>query len=411
MPAQPTVPTLTPDDAAQPEIAVVRRPVSDGRRGVVGYEILVGADGAGQGADATAALLVDVFGDIGIEQLAGSHPAWLGVSPDFLVEVGTPPVRPDRAVLQLPAARPTDALLAVLQQLTRTGYTLALDRYAGPAGMGELLALCSIVKIGVQGRTDAELRALLTAPAAYAAATTAVGVESHEDFERCKALGFTYFQGPFFAKPRTVRQRGVASGGMGSLRSLNELSRGDASFEDLERIIGSDVGLSIKLLRYVNSAFFALPRTIASVREALQMLGVRTVGRWATVMAMASVPDVPSELIGLALHRARMCETLASGSAAEREGCFTVGLFSVADALMERPMEDVLAELPFDDEVRAALLRHEGPKGALLAAVLAYERGEFPELPTEHAGDRKSIAAAYREALEWADSAGRVAGG
>ena len=115
------------------------------------------------------------------------------------------------------------------------------------------------------------------------------------------------------------------------------------------------------------------------MREALTLLGTRTVRRWATVMAMSAIPDAPHELVAIALHRARMCEMLA-GSALpeERETLFTIGLFSVADALMGVPMEEVLESLPFSDEIRAALLRHEGPKGELLAAVIAYERGRVP---------------------------------
>ena len=169
---------------------------------------------------------------------------------------------------------------------------------------------------------------------------------------------------------------------MASLRALGELSAADASFEDLERIISSDVGLSLKLLRYVNSAFFALPRNIGSVREALTLLGTRTVRRWATVMAMSAMPNAPHELVAIALHRARMCEMLA-GSALpeERETLFTIGLFSVSDGLVGTPMEEVLESLPFSDEIRVALLRREGPKGDLLNAVLAYERGEFPSTP------------------------------
>jgi len=139
---------------------------------------------------------------------------------------------------------------------------------------------------------------------------------------------------------------GVATAGLGSLRRLGELTAGDVSFEDLERIIGSDIGLSLKLLRYVNSAFFALPRTVGSVREALTLLGVRTVRRWATVMIISAIPDVPDELVSLALRRARMCEMLA-GSALpeERETLFTIGLFSVADALLDAPMSEVLSSL------------------------------------------------------------------
>ena len=81
----------------------------------------------------------------------------------------------------------------------------------------------------------------------------ATEVGDHAAFERCKALGFTYFQGEYFAQPRTFKHRGVATAGLGSLRRLSELTAGDVSFEDLERIIASDIGLSLKLLRYVNS--------------------------------------------------------------------------------------------------------------------------------------------------------------
>jgi EAL and modified HD-GYP domain-containing signal transduction protein len=124
-------------------------------------------------------------------------------------------------------------------------------------------------------------------------------------------------------------------------------------------------------------------------------------------MAISAIPDLPDELVALGLRRARMCEMLA-GSALpdERETLFTIGLFSVADALLDAPMVEVLDTLPFTDEIQAALLRREGPKGELLSAVISYERGEFPTLHSADAG--VSLASAYRAALEWADEAGRA---
>ena len=114
------VPTAVSPRPAEREVAVVRQPISDARRNVVGYELVVGGEGRGAlDASSTSSLLLEAFGEIGIEQLSGSHPAWLGVSPEFLVEVAAPPVRPDRAVLQLPARVPSDDLLGVLQHLTR----------------------------------------------------------------------------------------------------------------------------------------------------------------------------------------------------------------------------------------------------------------------------------------------------
>jgi len=395
------------------EVAVVRHPIADARNVVVGYELRFGGSidlgDPAMDAKATSALLVEAFGDIGLETLAGRHPAWVTIARNFLVEIGPPPVRPDRAVLQIKSYHAREDLLQILQKLSRSGYTIALDEWSGEmaTNVEELMSLCSIVKIDVSKVGPDDLPRVLRQPKLQGALLVATEVGDGAAFERCKDLGFTYFQGEYFAQPRTFKHRGVGTSGIGSLRRLSELTAGDVSFEDLERIIGSDVGLSLKLLRYVNSAFFALPRTVSSVREALNMLGVRTVRRWATVMVISSIPDVPDELVALGLRRAHMCEILAgSASSEERETLFTIGLFSVADALLDMPMGEVLDTLPFTDEIQTALLRREGPKGELLAAVTAYERGEFPTLPTTDSSP--SLAGAYRAALEWADEAGRA---
>jgi len=394
---------------------VVRHPIADARNVVVGYELRFGGSvdlgDPAMDAKATSALLVEAFGDIGLDTLAGRHPAWVTIARNFLVEIGPPPVRPDRAVLQIKAYNARADLLQILQKLGRSGYTIALDEYQGQAidNLDELMGVCSIVRVDVSKTPAEDLPRVLRVPKMQGATLVATGVGDHAAFERCKSLGFTYFQGEYFAQPRTFKHRGVATSGLGSLRRLAELTAGEIDFEDLERIIGSDIGLSLKLLRYVNSAFFALPRTVSSVHEALNLLGVRTVRRWATVMVISSIPDVPDELVALALRRAHMCEILA-GSALpeERETLFTIGLFSVADGLLNAPMADVLDSLPFTEEIQAALLRREGPKGELLATVAAYERGEFPTLPTTDSAP--SLAGAYRSALQWADDASSAVG-
>jgi EAL and modified HD-GYP domain-containing signal transduction protein len=378
------------------EIAVVRRPITNAASEVVGWELVAG----GEGVKATAELLLDVFGDIGLERLAGRHPAWVRIAPEFLLEVGTPPVRPDRVVLQLEAKPVSDEVLTALRRLQFSGYTLALEGFDDA-----LMQVCGIVKVAIAGRSDDELRALIETPLARKIELVATEVATPEELERAKNLGFNSFQGDFFAKPDLTRRRRVGTGGIASLRAVAAVVAPDASFEDLERAITDDVGLSLKLLRYINSAFFALPRTVESVREALTLLGTATVRRWATVVALATAAgDAPDELVELALQRARMCEVLGGSRELDAaDGHFTVGLFSVADALLDSPMNEVLETLPFSDEIRAALLNREGPKGELLSTVVAYERGDFPS------DDGAGLQGAYGEAVEWAGGAAGAA--
>jgi EAL and modified HD-GYP domain-containing signal transduction protein len=336
--------------------------------------------------------LVDVFGDIGIERLAGRHPAWVRISPEFLLEVGTPPVRPDRVVLQIVAQPVTDEVLTALRRLQFSGYTLALEGIEP-----RLLQVCSTVKLPLASARDHDLDAMR----ARNLELVATDVATPEELTEARNLGFVKFQGDFFAQPDLTKRRRVGTGGLASLTALAAVMAPDASFEELESAISSDVGLSLKLLRYVNSAFFSLPRTVESVRGALTLLGTATVRRWAIVVALAEAADAaPDELVELALQRARMCEVLGGSRELDsHDGHFTVGLFSVADALLDLPMQEVLEELPFSDEIRAALLNREGPKGELLKTVVEYERGEFPS------DDSGSLQGAYGEAVEWAGGA------
>src|SRR5262249_40921077 len=152
---------------------------------------------------------------------------------------------------------------------------LAVGSYDARNDMEGLGALGAVVKDGVTHGDHVALSRVLEAPRTQRALLLPPDVQERPRFARVQNSGVTSFQGDHVAKQRLVRHRGVATAGLGSLRRLGELTSGDVSFEDLERIISSDVGLSLKLLRYVNSAFFALPRTVSSVREALNLLGVR----------------------------------------------------------------------------------------------------------------------------------------
>src|SRR3954466_1200583 len=176
-----TVSTTVPEPvSSHSEVAVVRHPIADARNTVVGYELRFGGavdlGDPAMDAQATSALLVDAFGAIGLDTLAGRHPAWITIAPNFLVEIGPPPVRPDRAVLQIKAYHAREDLLQILQRLARQGYTIALDEFDGTltSNVAELMALCSIVKIDVAAFAPEALPDVLRAPKMQGALLVAV---------------------------------------------------------------------------------------------------------------------------------------------------------------------------------------------------------------------------------------------
>jgi EAL and modified HD-GYP domain-containing signal transduction protein len=389
---------------------VVRQPICDASLRVVGYELLFEDAASTEAllagtAGSTSSLIVDAFSEIGLDELVGHRPAYLDVSRDFLLSVSPLPLRPDRVVLELDAVPEVDeAYVAILRRLGMMGFPLALDCFPGEAAVApELLDVAGIVKVDVRWFEAEALSAEVARLAERRLTLIATGVDTQEELERCRAAGFERFQGRFLASPSEVRGRGVPTQSVGALSGIARMSREDLQLEELEELVVRDVGLSYKLLRYVNSAFFALPRRIESIHDAILILGTRMVSRWALVLSLAATHDKPDELAVTALVRARMCELLGR-RIGQPDAAFTVGLFSVVEALLDAPMEDVLAQLPFAEDITNALLRREGPLGEILRDVVAYEAGDFGALALTPE-ETRAVSAAYREAIAFSDDA------
>ena len=385
---------MAPLPTAPPDVFVARQPVYDPRLRVVAYELLV--EGAGESS---------AISELGLSLVAG-HSAYIPVTRAFLLEGFATALPPDRVVLCAGADLQIDApVRGAIEELVADGYKLALMDFE-PGGPAEpLLPLASVAGLAVTGVDRAVLRSRLAHVSSRGAAALARGVEYHDELEMCTELGFDLLQGHFICQPRVVSDPGLKVMDVNRVRLLAELHDETVDFDLLQDIIGRDIALSYNLLRFINSAFFSLPRRVDSIRDALVLLGALNVRKWATLMAVAESQDKPRELVVTGLVRARMCELLAGVYAhRDTEGAFTTGLFSVVDALTDRSMVELLSTLPLSREIIAALLNYEGTKGRILRAAIAYERGNFAEL-----GDlppsRLPLADLYAQAVEWATEA------
>jgi EAL and modified HD-GYP domain-containing signal transduction protein len=386
---------------AASDVMIARQPVYDPALRVVGYELLVQRrDGSSAGDDADASSTIS---ELGLNLVTG-HPAYIRVSRPLLLEDYASALPADRVVLEVgPELALDKAAQDKVEELVADGYDLALVDLEPGAPAERLLPFAKVVGVDVQAIDRAVLRSELGHLREYGARLMARNVAEQEHFELCSEFGFDLLQGYFFCQPRVVAESGVVPvNKLARVQMLGELQAPDVDFDGLVEIIGRDVGLSYNLLRFINSAFFALPRRVDSLRDALVLLGVENVRKWATLMAMADADDKPRELVVTAIVRARMCEQLAVAyQHKDVDGFFTTGLFSVVDALMDTSLVELLASLPLSREIIEALLNYEGAKGRVLRAVIAYERGAFAELG-ELPPTRTPLADIYADSVAWA---------
>jgi c-di-GMP phosphodiesterase len=402
------------DPARDPApVAIARQAIHDRWTRVVGYALLLrsrsGQHVVEHDEQAATRAIVDTFTAIGVAAIAGEQPAHVRVPRRFLLEMHALALPAERVVLEVADPDPADtALHAVLDRLAAQRYRISLACDARAPAPRELAHLADSVKIVVTGLTNEQIEEAAVHHAPAGATLIAAGVDTHALLAQCRAAGFDRFQGCFLCTPDVVEGQTPPTARIADLRALAGLY-GQATFEQLEQTIARDVGLSYRLLTYLNSAYFNLARRVASVREAIVLLGVQAVRRWATLIALAGTEDTPHELTVTALGRARLCELIGRehpDADATSEAYFTVGLFSVVDAIARAPLAQVLASLPLTEDVRRALVEHAGPMGDALAAVLAYERGDLATAARHAPG--APLGDLYLDALGWADATSGV---
>ena len=390
---------------------VARQAVYDRDLNVVAYELLFRETAFARDAAvhdderATGEAALTAVADIGLDVLVGSRRALVNVSRSFLVGEEVLALPPERVGLEvLETVEPDAGVVGRLRELALQGYEIVLDDYVAGAGTSPLLDVAATVKLDVCGRSSEEIAASVADLAGRRVRLVAEKLESREAFETCRELGFHWFQGYVFGIPQVMTGRRIRAARLTVLGLLNALARPDVTVDELEAIIVQDVGLSLTLLRYMNSAAVGLVRRISSIRDAIVFLGTDTIRSFAYLVSLTAHSRQPAELARIGMIRAKMMEVLARGlGSGDAATSFTVGLLSVADALLAVPMEVLLEELDeLDERIVRALATRDGDLGTHLRWIESYEHGRLDEIEPS-AVSLTLLRDAYVRALAWAD--------
>lgn len=386
------------------QVRIARQPIVDHRLSVIGYELLFrdaarkgpGEDDAARDA-ASSRLLLRGFVDGGSLSLCDGKPAFVNI-PGGWIERGLADCLPvDSVVLEVEASeRMSTTSMERLAQLRADGFRVAIDRAGEFEDTAAFSRSADFIKVDARRLGPGELEAVVAACPDSTVIVT--HVEDREVFERCRHAGAQGFQGYFLSRPHVVDEGTVATG---RSRSAELLVAAMGDLKALHRIIRVDPVLTYRLLRVANSAFYRRGALTDEVHRALELLGEDGVRKWLSMVALATVKGKPSVLLDASLIRGRTCELVASRSRRRRPGFFfMVGMFSLLDALMDRPLKELLTGLAGSEALQEALLEQRGAGAEVLETVLAQERGDFDraQLPEM---DRGSVQEAYLDAIVW----------
>ncbi len=392
------------------EFHIGRQPIFDRNMDIFAYELLFrsGEQNSANfidGAKATSTVIINTFTEIGIEKLVGKRPAFINMPYEFLVNPEMISFPPKQVVLEiLEDVKVDQELIDRVRELNSAGYTLALDDFIFGEEWRPLIDEAAIVKFDITQLDRSALKEQVEMMQSLGKQTLAERIETQDEFDELKELNFDYYQGYFFAKPRVISGKRVPVNKLGLVELLARINEPSVTISALSEMVGADVALSMKVLKFINSPITGLPRRVENIHQAVIYLGMDTLKSWLTVMAMSELDDKPEALLNLALTRAKLCQMLAeSMPGVDPQAAFTVGLFSLLDTMLDRPMDEVVSSLPFVDSVRLALQERSGPLGNVLS--LAIDGLENTAQRDASVSPIENFGAMTVNAMHWADSA------
>jgi len=390
-------------------IFIARQPIIDRNKGLLAYELLYRDGDAGyanfsDGQFATANVILNSFMEIGIDNIVGNSLSFINVSEEFILDEDFKSMFKKNIVLEiLEDVHPSAEVVAGVTLLKNLGYQIALDDFQYSPDYNEILPLADFVKLDVLELGHEGVIRELKFLEKYDVKLLAEKVEDMSMYNFCSNLGFDYFQGCYFHKPELVSHKNIPANKLVVLNLLKQLSRVDFDFSEMEKSLSQDAVLTYKLIRYVNSAAFSGRKEISSIKDALSLVGVKIIRKWVTLIIMMQLAEgKPQELLISALVRARMCELLSEKMDVNSDIMFTVGLFSLLDALMDEPISLLLDQLSLSSDIKLALLSYDGEAGAILKNVILYEQGEWIEL-AKSGVDSNIYCSSYMESVKWSD--------
>ncbi len=391
---------------------IARQPIFNRDMKVYAYELLYRDDinssrfGSTSNQVATATVMAGLF-ENGINNITDGKKAFVNFDEEMLFSDVPYLFKPNELVIEnLETVRATEQVVDRITKLREDGYTIALDDFVEDYDSYDLVEQARIIKFDLIATPLSEISEPVKKALRDGKLILAEKVESLEEFEEAKRMGFHLFQGFFFQKPYIVsKSESKVSYAAHYALILSELNKSEPSFQKLAEIFETNIDLAYKVIKLAGNK--NIDEDIYSIKKALVYMGFADLKLWVSILMMRDIGSHKSpELMRLALVRAKFAELLCKRKIVDTMPLesFMLGLFSTLDALMDEDMLTLMLDMPFSEELKNGLIRKSGQLKDLFDFMIAYESGNLGELENpilREGADTNLVYESYLEAVAW----------
>ena len=397
------------------DVFVARQPIFNRDKEIVAYELLYRNslknffDPSVSSSKATSILITNSHINIGMDNLVEDKYAFINFDSTLINNDIPSLLNKDSVVIEvLEDVKPDRVFLSNLLALKKQGYKLALDDFTLDYPYQNTIPLYDIIKVDFMLAGLDGAKKIMDKYKNGKRKFLAEKIETVSEFNTALDMGYDYFQGFFFSKPEIIQGKAATSINMQFLKLKEEINKNEVDFNNISKIIESDIGLSYKLLRLVNS--FSLNSQVSSIRHALAILGVKEIEKWLNfIMISDFVADGADEVVRLSIIRSRFAELIAehSNQPQMKYQASLVGLFSMIDVVMGKPFDKIFKEIPMSQHVKDAITnKPTSPLYDMFQVVLSYENADWDTLDNYTSKlllNSSEIPDLYFESVSWAN--------
>lgn len=361
-------------------------------------------DGAGQIEG------LDIIENLGLDKLSGDRDVFVEISQfsifsDIENDCGAPH---ERVVLLIDyTIEPKEPFLKRIKALKDSGFRFAIRKLPLEkfAEYNPILVMMDFILLDHK-KINVKNARMIFSKAYPSLKLCAVNVNSLEDYKELTKNGsFDLYEGEFFRMPIKEAGEELAPMKITYIELLNVVNAPDFDLTEAADVIGHDTALVLSLLEMANK--LSVNSEITSIRHATAMIGQRELKKWInSAVTKELCVDKPSEITRISLIRAKFAENLAASFelASQDQELFLMGLFSVMDIILDKPMEEALSLVSVSKQIQEVLLENKGPLAPVLQFIKEYENGgwqEISRLIIMNDMDMDTIYRAYVDSLAW----------
>lgn len=373
---------------------IVRQPIKDIESNTIGYEILYYGDNQAFGeveSQSTELIAADTIYNFLLQnsnKLFGNSLNFMTFTPTLLLKKTPHLFPPSELVIQIDDSVIIHPLaMHMLEQFSKEGYKIAVNEFQFQPRYLALLDLIDYIKLNMNNMADNTLHNLIEVGHSLHKLCIAVEIGNEEQYNRALAAHVDALAGSYVAEKLSNTTHTSTYLQSNFFRLVVAVTSDEPNLDEIESLISVDATLTYALLRLVNSPVFGSRHQITTIQQAIMTMGLLELKQWIYLLGASNGEDnfdsSSEDFLKLSFMRANFCSNLVQyvpSISISKSDAYLMGMFSTLNHLIDAPLEEILSEVPIPDDVKQALLFHEGPAGLLFELVLSYERADWTEI-------------------------------